>query len=158
MYERLGADWDRISDTVELLNKGYDAETACKEVEKKITLTLADKNEIDAQVKFKMNEFMTWLRNSANLEKRYSYNPELSIQKIKELYESSLLKKHILGALEKEINMITPYDNLYVEQRRKLKNEVIKQIEWIYLSNTRGRIKGIDLFIRLIVSQIERML
>ena len=58
--------------------------------------------EVEAQVRFKMEQFMDWLKNTANWEKRNAFVPDMPVQKIGELWESSVIKGLILDALKKK--------------------------------------------------------
>jgi len=121
-------------------------------------LTDDQQKEVDAQVRFKMEQFMDWLKNSSNWDKHNSYNSGLSSQKIEELWNSSQLKKHILTALKKEVLMATPSDHQYEFERSVLKNNVVQKIHEKYIDKTRGFDRHPELFVRFVVSQVERMM
>lgn len=124
-------------------------------------MTDEQNKEVKAQVQFKMEQFRDWLENSSNWDKQNAFNPTLSVQKIKELWESSCLKKLILDAFNKEMSMSVPYDDLHVRGRTALKNDVIDQIiqrwEHKHMGGLRSSSEG-QRIIRFIVSQIERMM
>ena len=131
---------------------------------KKANLTGEEEREkeIQARVKFKLNQFKDWLKNSANWENRNALTPDISSQKISEFWESSQIKKQILAALQKEIDMTTPGSYMHLEERMELKNDVIEKIINGYTEKIGGQKGGLcgnqnrD-FLRIVIQQVERM-
>jgi len=114
--------------------------------------------EVEAQVRFKMEQFMDWLKNTANWEKRNAFVPDMPVQKIRELWESSVIKGLILDALKKEMLMATPSDHQYEFERSVLKNNVVQKIGERYMDKIRGFDRHPGLFVKFVVSQVERMM
>lgn len=121
-------------------------------------LTDEQQKEVDAQVRFKMEQFMDWLKNTANWDRHNMYSTKLSIGEIQSLWANSTIKDQILNALKKEMLMASPRDNTHEFERCVLKNNVVQQITEKYGEKTRGFDRNPEIFTRFVVSQVERML
>jgi len=54
--------------------------------------------------------------------------------------------------------MATPSDHQYEFERSVLKNNVVQKIHEKYIDKTRGFDRHPELFVRFVVSQVERMM
>jgi phosphoribosylaminoimidazole carboxylase (NCAIR synthetase) len=104
------------------------------------------KKEIQAQVEFKMNEFLTALKN------RLSFKYQQAFDMTRESNEKWKAFDEISEMMKKEIHLPLPYDNIVEERKRKAKNKAVDKL--VESLDLRG-IRDYEFKIKSIVSAIE---
>lgn len=101
--------------------------------------------EIQAQVEFKMNEFLTGLKNRLGFKYQQAFDMTQKSQYIWQAFEE------VSGMMKKEISLSTPYDNMSLrrkwEQKEKAVDKIVKKFK------LQGR--DYDVNIRTIVNAVE---
>lgn len=106
--------------------------------------------EVQARVKFKMNEFLTGLDN---LGKIYWHNAFMSGDPKYVHYNDAI--GQVRGMLNKETEIAVPYDEMHaMEQRRKRDKAVERIMERI---DIRGRVRDTYQIERFIAQEIEKI-
>ncbi len=105
--------------------------------------------EIQARVEFKMNEFMTGIKNMIKYEEQKYHH---STAHPKYAYRAEAMTE-VNEMLSKEISMSVPYDDMNERRKRWAKDNAVEAIE--RLVDLRGR-PGRDYKIRMIASAIEK--
>ena len=89
-----------------------------------------DEKEIQERVKFKLNDIWNGIKNRISANKSLSYSFALEGNGIKS--ESHRGKKETFEELyeifQKEIKMPVPYDRMYEEKQKKLRDKVVNEI------------------------------
>lgn len=102
--------------------------------------------EIQARIEFKMNEFLTAVKNRLNFKHRQAFDMSKESQEAWKAFEE------LSVMLRKEINMPTPSDNMVKERKWKAKEKAVENI--LKTLDVHGK-KEFHYKIQTIVSEIE---
>lgn len=101
--------------------------------------------EIQAKVEFKMNEFLTGVKNRLAFKHRQAFDMTRESEGV------WLAFQEVSDMINKEINMPTPYDNMSEQNKKEAKNKAVDKI--MKTLDLRGR--EYDSKIRTVVAAIE---
>ena len=124
-------------------------------IEDKVYTNEEIEKEVRERVDFKLNDINDIINN--HLRRCVMLMTDPMHRRLEKMMRGKIFKE-VKEAFQKEKDMPTPYNEMYVERKRKQKNEAVDNVMERFEKLSRGRIdpRQEEAFLRMLVNNIEK--